>query len=1036
MTECGNRDRRKLRLTGIVSLILMAVFTLTGFGLFGMPTFSGADGSAVYAAEPLNPNAVNLYYLEDQFAEKIGELPAEYLKEYQIVTEGLEGTPSYSLVSGNSVTVSAEGLISPRYTVWYWKNGFGSTAVMTDYDYIEYSYYSGTSVVRVTCGEYTQDITVKVSSYSNMYVENRVNQILSETITDDMTELEKYTAVTKWVGKNTDYSVKYQSAKDMLIFECGDCWASTNTILLFCEKLGIEAKSRRGNQDGGSGSGHRNAIARIDGKYYIAEAGYGGTRPRGAGVYEEEGGFSVSGSTIYQYDGFDDDVVVPAEIGGKTITAFGNGKATVFPTDNCVNLTLPATITTIGNDAFYAAKRISSITVDPANESFEMVNGMLYTAGRKKLVYTLNTVTEVTIDPNTEIIGREGLYNLTLDTLVIPSNVKTLELACLYSTKVNNLVIEEGLETICETAFQGFATPKLVVPSSVTTYELGPFYRTQIPEIILADTMTELPEASFYGSSVVRVEIPEGVTSIGYRALAGCSSLVSVSIPKSVTSISEEAFYSSGKLANIYYAGTEEEWNAIDCQATIADSTTVHFNSIRVTGIDPGETEISLSELNQTYELPAKVLPADASNQNIIYTSSNTSVVRVSGNVLTVKGQGECTVTASTEDGGFTAEYLVTVKYPMYKLTIEGGEFRSGTYTGLSEGEFVKDTYIYLKTNKSTTDGYIFTSWEIPEDVTLASGSAASTWITIKMPARDMTLRALYDEIKVTSVYTLGYSTLTMCVGAEQQLNPTVYPANALNKKLSWSSDNEAVMTVDENGKLKAVSAGTAGITATATDGSGCCRKTTFTVRDHNWTSETVITKATCEEAGESEFTCSYCGIHEKQVIPAKGHAVVVDPAVEATTHATGLTEGSHCSTCGKVLVAQEVVPMLPCGWVRKGTKIYYYSEEGVPVTGKQVINGTTRYFSSTGVLLTGWKKSGGKYYYFGKNGVLATGKQVIDGKTYYFDASGVMQTGWKKAGGKWYYFAPNGVMVVGKTVKIGKAYYTFNKNGVCVGKK
>lgn len=48
----------------------------------------------------------------------------------------------------------------------------------------------------------------------------------------------------------------------------------------------------------------------------------------------------------------------------------------------------------------------------------------------------------------------------------------------------------------------------------------------------------------------------------------------------------------------------------------------------------------------------------------------------------------------------------------------------------------------------------------------------------------------------------------------------------------------------------------------------------------------------------------------EDTIIPAKGHTVVIDPAVPATETSTGLTEGSHCSVCEEILVPQIVIPI------------------------------------------------------------------------------------------------------------------------------
>ena len=71
---------------------------------------------------------------------------------------------------------------------------------------------------------------------------------------------------------------------------------------------------------------------------------------------------------------------------------------------------------------------------------------------------------------------------------------------------------------------------------------------------------------------------------------------------------------------------------------------------------------------------------------------------------------------------------------------------------------------------------------------------------------------------------------------------------------------------------------------------------------------------ATCTQSGLTQGShCSVCSevIVAQQVIPAKGHATVIDPAVPATCTQSGLTQGSHCSVCNEVIVAQQVVKAL-----------------------------------------------------------------------------------------------------------------------------
>lgn len=66
---------------------------------------------------------------------------------------------------------------------------------------------------------------------------------------------------------------------------------------------------------------------------------------------------------------------------------------------------------------------------------------------------------------------------------------------------------------------------------------------------------------------------------------------------------------------------------------------------------------------------------------------------------------------------------------------------------------------------------------------------------------------------------------------------------------------------------------------------------------------------ATCTEDGYTTYECNVCDSTWKDTLPAVGHTEVADAAVEATCETAGKTEGSHCTTCGKVLKAQETIP-------------------------------------------------------------------------------------------------------------------------------
>ena len=79
---------------------------------------------------------------------------------------------------------------------------------------------------------------------------------------------------------------------------------------------------------------------------------------------------------------------------------------------------------------------------------------------------------------------------------------------------------------------------------------------------------------------------------------------------------------------------------------------------------------------------------------------------------------------------------------------------------------------------------------------------------------------------------------------------------------------------------------------------------------EHSYKSE-VISEADCTTDGEIKHTCESCGDTYTETVPALGHEEVTDEGKDATCTETGLTEGSHCGRCEKVLVEQETIAAL-----------------------------------------------------------------------------------------------------------------------------
>ena len=154
------------------------------------------------------------------------------------------------------------------------------------------------------------------------------------------------------------------------------------------------------------------------------------------------------------------------------------------------------------------------------------------------------------------------------------------------------------------------------------------------------------------------------------------------------------------------------------------------------------------------------------------------------------------------------------------------------------------------------------------------------------------------EVIHATGV-TIDYTSVPMTVGETIVLKASVVPADAVEKDIVWSSSDVSVATVS-NGTVKAVSAGTAVITASVGDLKATC---SISVSDsphvHTWDSGTVTKKPTCTEPGIKTYKCS-CGETRTETIPALGHKWSEWTVVkEATEKEDGLKE-RICSVCGE----------------------------------------------------------------------------------------------------------------------------------------
>lgn len=228
-----------------------------------------------------------------------------------------------------------------------------------------------------------------------------------------------------------------------------------------------------------------------------------------------------------------------------------------------------------------------------------------------------------------------------------------------------------------------------------------------------------------------------------------------------------------------------------DITVSVADaniSSTTHIKVVILpTGVEVPET-LSL-ELNgeATKALGAKMTPEDATDVKLAYESSDENVATVDENgVVTAVADGECVITT-----------YVTADIP---ATAENAETKPVVDEVASSEAEVADS----AADSEAPDDAVASE---PEDATDSSfgvvpdGLSAETKVTVTTKVEQIALS------KTEGVLTVGNSVT---------VTATVTPNNATNATVNWTSSDEKVATVDSNGKVTAVAAGNATITATS----------------------------------------------------------------------------------------------------------------------------------------------------------------------------------------------------------------------------
>lgn len=259
-------------------------------------------------------------------------------------------------------------------------------------------------------------------------------------------------------------------------------------------------------------------------------------------VFAAKPEFEITGTTLKKYNGSGGDVTIPNGVTTIAKNAFSYNKT-------LTGVTMPDSVTSIGNDAFSSCEALQNVYF---SNNVTSIGDFAF--------FGCSSLTSVTLPNCVTSIGGHAFANC--------SSMKSLTLS-------NNLI------SMGKWAFTNCSSLTAIsVPGSVSV----------------------IPEYAFSGcSSVKSIVIYEGVTKTEANAFRGCSSLTSLTLPVSFKAIGTTTFHGGDGLRNVYYGGSEEQWNTISGVKSnmfvdsVLDGAPVHYNS-PMPEPAPSFTDVSVSQ--------------------------------------------------------------------------------------------------------------------------------------------------------------------------------------------------------------------------------------------------------------------------------------------------------------------------------------------------------------------------------------------------------------------------------------------------------
>lgn len=253
----------------------------------------------------------------------------------------------------------------------------------------------------------------------------------------------------------------------------------------------------------------------------------------------------------------------------------------------------------------------------------------------------------------------------------------------------------------------------------------------------------------------------------------------------------------------------------------------IYRDIVPVTGISLNTTNASI-QVGNTLSLNANVIPNNATNTNVNWSSSDSTIATVnSTGIITGVSTGEAIIFVTTEDGNYSADATITVtNEPISNVTmlIAPNPADYVVYVNFSSNTPIEITSLNIYDNSNTVvktfndpetildgDNYRLIINDLPTGNYTIEGVSSSG-----NHQKELIIEREYIAVSGISINTDNDS---VQMGSELELTATVTPNNATNNSINWSSSNTSIATVNSSGTVTGVAEGSVDITATSVDG-------------------------------------------------------------------------------------------------------------------------------------------------------------------------------------------------------------------------